>query len=68
MRLMQLTAHMKQRRLESALGVSLGKTNSSLKALLATGWLKIQNFKCKKDDLANVYLFTPQSTKKTLLA
>jgi len=41
MRLLQANPHMMQRELAQAMGVSLGKTNFCLQALLAKGWLKV---------------------------
>lgn len=36
-----------QRDLAAHLGVSVGKVNYCLRALIAKGWLKMQNFRCK---------------------
>jgi EPS-associated MarR family transcriptional regulator len=48
-----------QRELASQLGVSLGKVNYCLRALLAKGFLKAQNFKNSKNKLAYAYVLTP---------
>jgi MarR family transcriptional regulator, temperature-dependent positive regulator of motility len=48
-----------QRELAHVLGVSLGKANYCLKALLAKGFLKAQNFKNSKNKLAYAYVLTP---------
>jgi EPS-associated MarR family transcriptional regulator len=48
-----------QRELAQELGVSLGKTNYCLRALLAKGFLKVQNFKNSKNKLAYAYVLTP---------
>ena len=48
-----------QRELAAELGVSLGKVNYCLKALLAKGFLKVQNFKNSKNKLAYAYVMTP---------
>lgn len=48
-----------QRELAIELGVSLGKVNYCLKALLAKGFLKAQNFKNSKNKLAYAYVLTP---------
>ena len=50
---------MNQRDLAAALGVSLGKTNFCLQALVAKGLLKMQNFQSNKRKLAYAYLLTP---------
>lgn len=48
-----------QRDLAQALGVSLGKINYCIKALLDQGWIKASNFKNSKNKLAYAYLLTP---------
>ena len=48
-----------QRQLAAALGVSLGKTNYCVKALLEKGWIKAKNFKNSRNKLAYAYLLTP---------
>ena len=59
LRLLQANPHMNQRELAAALGVSLGKTNFCLRALLDKGLLKAQNFHNSKRKLAYAYLLTP---------
>ncbi|HEY5581515.1 MAG TPA: winged helix-turn-helix transcriptional regulator [Rhodoferax sp.] len=44
MRLLQAKPDMSQRQMAKALGLSLGKTNYCVQALLKKGWLKLQNF------------------------
>lgn len=41
------------------LGVSLGKANYCLKALLAKGFVKVQNFRRSTNKRGYVYLLTP---------
>ena len=48
-----------QRQLAGVLGISLGKTNYCMKALLEKGWVKVKNFKNSKNKLAYHYLLTP---------
>lgn len=48
-----------QRELSEALGISLGKINYCVKALLDQGWIKATNFKNSKNKLAYAYLLTP---------
>lgn len=57
--LLESNPQMSQRKLAATLGVSLGKTNFCLKALLDKGLLKVQNFQGGKRKLANAYLLTP---------
>ena len=49
-----------QRELAHTLGISLGKTNYCLKALLNKGWIKVRNFKNSENKLAYRYLLTPK--------
>ncbi len=60
LRLLEATPQINQRDLARALGVSLGKTNFCLKALLDKGLLKMQNFQNNKQKLAYAYLLTPK--------
>ena len=60
LRLLEANPAMNQRDLADALGVSLGKTNYCLKALLDKGMLKVQNFQSSKKKLAYAYLLTPR--------
>lgn len=50
---------MTQRGLADALGVSLGKANYCLKALLNKGLLKMQNFRNNDNKRTYAYLLTP---------
>jgi EPS-associated MarR family transcriptional regulator len=59
LRLLEANPRMNQRDLAQALGVSLGKTNFCLNALLDKGLLKMQNFQSSKRKLAYAYLLTP---------
>ena len=59
LRLLEVNPQMKQRELAAAAGVSLGKTNYCINALLKTGLIKVQNFKSNKRKLTYAYLLTP---------
>lgn len=59
LRLLQENPNLTQRELSIALGVSLGKTNFCIKALLDKGLLKLLNFKASGNKLAYSYLLTP---------
>ena len=50
---------MNQRQLAEQLGVSLGKANYLLHALLDKGLLKARNFRNSQNKLAYAYLLTP---------
>ena len=49
-----------QRELAKAVGISLGKTNYCLKALVEAGWVKAGNFARSEQKLHYVYLLTPK--------
>ncbi|MES2361142.1 MAG: MarR family EPS-associated transcriptional regulator [Pseudomonadota bacterium] len=59
LRLLVENPHLNQRELADALGVSLGKTNYCIKALLEKGLIKMQNFRNSQNKLAYAYLLTP---------
>jgi EPS-associated MarR family transcriptional regulator len=48
-----------QREMAQQLGVSLGKVNYCLKALIDRGWVKVNNFKNSNNKAAYAYLLTP---------
>lgn len=53
-----------QRELSRELGVSLGKTNYVLKALLEKGLIKINNFRNNKNKKVYLYLLTPSGVEQ----
>jgi EPS-associated MarR family transcriptional regulator len=59
LRLLEANPQLSPRELADALGVSLGKTNYCLKALLSKGLIKMQSFKKSQNKLAYAYLLTP---------
>jgi EPS-associated MarR family transcriptional regulator len=68
LRLLESNPQMNQRDLAAAAGVSLGKTNYCINALLDKGLIKVQNFKSSKRKLAYAYLLTPAGiAEKTAL-
>lgn len=48
-----------QRDLARRIGMSLGKTNYCLKALIGRGWVKIDNFRNSNNKSAYLYKLTP---------
>ncbi len=48
-----------QRELASELGISLGKANYCLRALVDKGWVKTRNFRNSSNKLAYAYMLTP---------
>ncbi|HUX91588.1 MAG TPA: MarR family EPS-associated transcriptional regulator [Gallionellaceae bacterium] len=53
-----------QRDLAKRLGISLGKVNFCLKALVDKGSLKIDNFRNSENKLAYAYLLTPRGVEE----
>lgn len=53
-----------QRDMAKHLGVSLGKVNFCLKALIAKGCLKVANFRNNENKLAYAYLLTPHGLEQ----
>jgi EPS-associated MarR family transcriptional regulator len=60
LRLLEQNPAMTQRELAQALGVSMGKTNYCLKALIEKGWLKLGNFNANPNKWVYAYLLTPK--------
>ena len=59
LRLLEANPRMTQRDMADALGVSLGKANYCLRALLDKGLIKMQNFRNSQNKRAYAYLLTP---------
>ena len=60
---------MTQRQVAKEMGLSLGKTNYIIRALVAKGWVKLSNFKRSDNKLGYIYLLTPEGVaKKSILA
>ena len=66
MRLLEAHPEFSQRQLAQELGVSLGKTHYLLKALLAKGWVKAQNFQRSDRKLGYLYVLTPAGIRQRL--
>lgn len=64
LRLLEKNPSMSQRELAEELGVSLGKTNYCIQALVEKGLLKINNFRSNKNKSVYVYLLTPAGVSK----
>ena len=68
LRLLEQNPNLSQRELAEELGISVGKTNYCIKALVDKGLLKINNFRNNKNKMSYAYLLTPAGiTKKTEL-
>ncbi len=66
LRLIQQRPEITQRELAAELGISLGKVNYCLKALMSRGWVKVHNFKNSNNKWAYVYLLTPKGIEQKL--
>jgi len=58
LKLLHENPEMNQREIASALGLSLGKANFCLRALIEKGWIKVGNFSRSSNKKAYVYLLT----------
>ena len=67
-KLIEANPFMQQREMANAMGVSLGKVNYCLQALVQKGLVKMENFRRNDNKLAYSYLLTPSGIEeKTLL-
>jgi EPS-associated MarR family transcriptional regulator len=64
LRNIEANPHLTQRQIAKDLGVSLGKTNYLIQALLGKGFLMINNFKRSDNKLGYLYLLTPEGIEK----
>ncbi len=64
LRLIEENPEMSQRDAARALGVSLGKVNYCLQALMKRGWIKASNFKNSNNKAAYMYLLTPRGLEE----
>jgi len=60
LRLIEARPDLSQRDLARELGISLGKINYCLKALVDKGLVKVRNFRNSSNKLAYAYLLTPR--------
>lgn len=51
--------NLSQRALSRILGISLGKVNYCLKALINKGWIKVKNFEQSPNKAGYAYILTP---------
>ncbi len=63
-RLLESDPDISQRDLARAVGVSLGKINYCLRALIDKGWVKARNFKNSNNKIAYTYYLTPRGGKE----
>ncbi|PTT75049.1 MarR family EPS-associated transcriptional regulator [Pelomonas sp. HMWF004] len=55
-----------QRELAKRLGISVGKVNYCLRAVVDRGWVKVNNFRRADNKLAYAYLLTPSGVNAKL--
>jgi EPS-associated MarR family transcriptional regulator len=60
----QTNPNVSQRQLAQELGVSVGKVNYCLRALIDKGFVKAGNFKRNTDKLSYLYLLTPKGIEE----
>lgn len=64
LRQLESKPEMSQRELAEALGVSLGKTNYCVRALLNKGLIKVRNFRNSQNKAAYAYYLTPAGIRR----
>ena len=64
LRQLDMEPHLNQRSLAGRLGLSLGKANYCLQALVGKGLVKISNFRRSDNKLAYAYLLTPTGVQE----
>ena len=64
MRLLEANPCLSQRELARELGISLGKVNYCLRALMRRGWIKATNFKNSHNKAAYMYLLTQRGVEQ----
>lgn len=64
LKLIEAEPHLSQREIAQKMGVSLGKTNYCLKALMNKGFIKFQNFYNNKKKSDYIYFLTPKGIEE----
>jgi EPS-associated MarR family transcriptional regulator len=64
LRLIETKPDLTQRELAEEMGVSLGKVNYCIHALIDKGWVKARNFRKSNNKLAYAYLLTPRGVQQ----
>jgi len=64
LKLLEENPRLNQRELAVAMGISLGKTNYCLNALIETGLIKATNFKRSKAKMNYAYFLTPKGIEE----
>ena len=64
LKLLEADPHASQRRIADELGISLGRVNYCLKALIEKGLVKANNFRNNANKRAYLYLLTPKGIEE----
>ena len=64
LKVLQDNPDLSQRELAQKIGISLGKTNYCLRALIEKGWVKANNFRRSTNKVAYAYLLTPHGIEE----
>lgn len=68
LKLLQEHPELSQRQLAESLGISVGKVNYCLRALLERGLVKVRNFRDSRNKLAYAYYLTPKGAQEKVRA
>lgn len=61
---LEANPNLSQRQLAAELGISVGKANYCIKALIDKGWVKARNFRNSDNKLAYAYVLTPSGIRR----
>jgi EPS-associated MarR family transcriptional regulator len=64
LKMLQADPHASQRRIADELGISLGRVNYCLQALIKKGLVKVNNFRSSANKRAYLYLLTPRGIEE----
>lgn len=64
LKLLEADPHASQRRIADELGISLGRVNFCLQALIEKGLVKVNNFRNNANKRAYLYLLTPRGMEE----
>ena len=64
MQLLEANPRISQRDVARELGISLGKVNYCVQALVCKGWIKAARFKNSQNKAAYIYLLTPHGLEE----
>ena len=64
LKLLEAEPHASQRRIADELGLSLGRVNFCIKALVEKGLIKVNNFRNSERKRAYLYLLTPRGIEE----